>query len=104
MFSYEQRIKAVKLLIQYDMSYATVTRELGYPTSKSLRGWYQEYIKANSLHKTFVKQYKYTERDLPIKGTSPSVELVNKMLDNAISTLNHNEKPLIHSDRGCHYR
>ena len=61
MFSYEQRIKAVKLLIQYDMSYATVTRELGYPTSKSLRGWYQEYIKANSLHKTFVKQYKYTE-------------------------------------------
>ena len=61
MFSYEQRIKAVKLLIQYNMSYATVTRELGYPTSKSLRGWYQEYIKANSLHKTFVKQYKYTE-------------------------------------------
>lgn len=37
-------------------------------------------------------------------GTSPSAELVNTMLDNAISTLSENEKPLVHSDRGCHYR
>ena len=37
-------------------------------------------------------------------GTSPSAELVNRMLDKAISTLNPKEKPLIHSDRGCHYR
>lgn len=37
-------------------------------------------------------------------GTSPSSELVNTMLDKAISTLNDDEKPIIHSDRGCHYR
>lgn len=32
MYSYEERIKAVQLLLQYDMSYATVVRELGYPS------------------------------------------------------------------------
>ena len=37
-------------------------------------------------------------------GTSPNSVLVNTMLDNAISTLSEDEKPLVHSDRGCHYR
>lgn len=36
MFSYEERIKAVKLLIKYDMSYSTVIRELGYPSKEAL--------------------------------------------------------------------
>ena len=30
--------------------------------------------------------------------------LVNGMLDKAIATLSPEERPLIHSDRGCHYR
>ena len=37
-------------------------------------------------------------------GTSPDALLVNTMLDDAISTLSEDEKPLVHSDRGCHYR
>ena len=37
-------------------------------------------------------------------STSPDAELVNTMLDEAILSLNENEKPIIHSDRGCHYR
>lgn len=37
-------------------------------------------------------------------GTSPNAELVNTMLKNAITTLDANEKPIVHSDRGCHYR
>lgn len=37
-------------------------------------------------------------------GTSPNAELVNSMLDEAILTLNEDEKPIIHSDRGAHYR
>jgi transposase-like protein len=32
MYSYEDRLKAVKLYIQYDKSYASVFRELGYHT------------------------------------------------------------------------
>ena len=37
-------------------------------------------------------------------GTSPSAELVNTMLDKAVGTLGEGERPVIHSDRGCHYR
>ncbi len=37
-------------------------------------------------------------------GTAPNANLVNTMLDNAISTLKPNEYPIIHSDRGAHYR
>lgn len=37
-------------------------------------------------------------------GTSPDAGMVNSMLDNAISTLAENEHPLVHSDRGSHYR
>jgi transposase InsO family protein len=37
-------------------------------------------------------------------GTSPNADLVNDMLDGAISTLQNDEKPVVHSDRGFHYR
>ena len=37
-------------------------------------------------------------------GTSPNANLVNSMLDSAIKTLDKNEHPIVHSDRGCHYR
>jgi len=37
-------------------------------------------------------------------GTSPDAELVNTMLDKAISQLQEGEHPTVHTDRGCHYR
>jgi len=37
-------------------------------------------------------------------GTVPNAELVNGMLDDAISQLKGSEHPIIHTDRGCHYR
>ena len=38
-------------------------------------------------------------------GTRPDAELVNTMLDAAIETLaNSNDRPVVHSDRGAHYR
>ena len=37
-------------------------------------------------------------------GTSPNATLVNNMLDQAVATLKYGEKPIVHSDRGCHYR
>lgn len=37
-------------------------------------------------------------------GTSPNAELTNGMLTDACSTLRDGEKPIIHGDRGCHYR
>lgn len=37
-------------------------------------------------------------------GTHPDAILVNTMLDKAIAKLNTDENPVVHSDRGCHYR
>ena len=37
-------------------------------------------------------------------GTSPNANLANTMLDHAIQTLGSNEHPIVHSDRGGHYR
>lgn len=38
-------------------------------------------------------------------GTSPNAELVNSMLDAAIETVTeHDETPIVHSDRSGHYR
>lgn len=37
-------------------------------------------------------------------GTTPNSILVNKMLEDAIGTLLPSEHPLVHTDRGCHYR
>lgn len=37
-------------------------------------------------------------------STRPDSVLVNTMLDNAIARLNANEHPIVHSDRGSHYR
>ncbi len=37
-------------------------------------------------------------------GISPDAELVNTMLDGALACLSDGERPVIHTDRGCHYR
>lgn len=37
-------------------------------------------------------------------STNPNAELVNSMLDEYHGTLQNGEKPIIHSDRGAHYR
>ena len=37
-------------------------------------------------------------------GTSPSADLANTMLDVAITTLGEDEHPIVHTDRGGHYR
>ncbi len=37
-------------------------------------------------------------------GTSPNARLVNTMLKQAISKFKQGEHPIIHTDRGCHYR
>lgn len=37
-------------------------------------------------------------------GISPNAALVNEMLDLAFSTLSDDEHPIVHSNRGSHYR
>ena len=63
MFSYEERIKAINLLLQYDMSYAAVIRELGYPSRGALMNWYKEYIENGKLKKDFIKKTKFSDEE-----------------------------------------
>ena len=59
---YEERIKVVKLFIQYDKSYASVFRGLGYPpSSHTIKLWYKEYKQHGDLHKSFKKASKYSD-------------------------------------------
>ena len=37
-------------------------------------------------------------------STTPNAELVNTMLDQAMQTLQEEERPVVHTDRGAHYR
>ena len=37
-------------------------------------------------------------------STNPNADLVNSMLDDYHSKLKEDDKPIVHSDRGCHYR
>ena len=62
MYSYEERLKAVQLYIQYDKSYASVFRELGYPpSSHSIKQWYKEYEETGDLHKSYISTSKYSD-------------------------------------------
>ena len=62
MYSYEERLKAVQLYIQYDKSYASVFRELGYPpSSHSIKLWYKEYEETGDLHKSYSSTSKYSD-------------------------------------------
>lgn len=62
MYSYEERLKAVRLYIQYDKSYASVFRELGYPpSSHSIKLWYKEYEETGDLHKSYNSSSKYSD-------------------------------------------
>ena len=61
MYSYEERIKAVKLYIQYDRSIAAVRRELGYPSHQMLLRWYAEYVENGDLHKMYKDPVCFTE-------------------------------------------
>lgn len=62
MYSYEDRLRAVKLYIQYDKNYASVYREPGYPpSSHSIKIWYKEYVQNGNLNKSYNKTTKYSE-------------------------------------------
>ena len=43
MYSYEDRIRAVKLYLKLGKRIAATLRQLGYPTKNSLLSWYREY-------------------------------------------------------------
>ena len=61
MYSYEQRIKAIKLYIRYGCRVSAVIRELGYPNRHSLLRWYEEYLKLGELPSKRKSTPRYSE-------------------------------------------
>ncbi len=49
MYSYEERIRAVKLYIKLGGRLCATIRKLGYPTKNSLITWYREYEREQDL-------------------------------------------------------
>lgn len=60
MYTVEERLKAVKLYIQYDCSPSAVIRELGYPSRNRIGAWYKEYLKTGTVGKEG-RQSKFTK-------------------------------------------
>lgn len=49
MYSYEERMRAVRLFVKYDKSCMAVINELEYPSRVQLMSWYREYEKDGDL-------------------------------------------------------
>jgi putative transposase len=61
MYTYEARVRAVQLYIQYDLNMAATIRELGYPSRGMLYGWYKEFKENGGLREDHqLKHLKYT--------------------------------------------
>ena len=55
MYSYEDRIRAVKLFIKLGMRPKATIRQLGYPTKNALIGWYRAFIKESDLQAGYIR-------------------------------------------------
>ena len=55
MYSYEARIRAVKLYIKLGKRTGPTIRQLGYPTKNALKSWYREYETARELRVVYAR-------------------------------------------------
>ena len=55
MYSYEDRIRAVKLYIKLGERIAATIRQLGYPTKNALKSWHREYEQCHDLPAGYVR-------------------------------------------------
>ena len=60
MYSYAERMRAIKLYIKYDLGMAATLRKLGYPSKNALKQWYAEYMENGDLHNHSAKKSKYS--------------------------------------------
>lgn len=63
MYSYEDRIRAVKFYINCGYNAAYTVRKLGYPDATNLKHWYREYSESNDLHQGRKKVSKYSAKE-----------------------------------------
>jgi len=61
MYSYEDRVRAVRLYIKLGKRVAATIRQLGYPTKKSLKSWHLEYEQRRDLPAGYVRPPKFSQ-------------------------------------------
>ena len=55
MYSYEDRIRAVRLYIKFGKRTRATIRQLGYPTTNALKSWLQEFERDGNLRAGHVR-------------------------------------------------
>ena len=63
MYSYDDRIRAVRFYINCGYNAAYTVQKLGYPDATSLKHWYREYTQTNDLHHGRKKVSKYSDKE-----------------------------------------
>ena len=61
MYSYEDRLRAVRLYINLGKRVGLIIRQLGYPTKNALKTWHREYEHRRDLPAGYVRQQKYSQ-------------------------------------------
>ena len=61
MYSYEDRLRAVRLYIKLGKRIGLTIRQLGYPTKNALKSWHREYAQRLELPAGYVRPPKYTQ-------------------------------------------
>lgn len=70
MYSYAERIRAVKLYIKLGMRLNVTIRQLGYLTKNSLIGWYREYEQSRDLQAGYARsrqKYSAEQRQVAVQ-------------------------------------
>jgi len=63
MYSYEDRLRAVRLYIKLGQRVALTIRQLGYPTKNALKSWHREYAQRLDLPAGYARQPKYSQAE-----------------------------------------
>lgn len=69
MYSYEDRIRAVRLYIKCEKRTMSVIRQLGYPTKNALKAWYREFAQCNDLKARSVRmtaRYSFDQKKMAV--------------------------------------
>ena len=61
MYSYEDRLRAVRLYIKLGKRIGLTIRQLGYPTKNALKSWHREYEQRLDLPAGYVRQPRYSQ-------------------------------------------
>jgi len=61
MYSYEDRLRAVRLYVKLGKRVGLTIRQLGYPTKNALRTWYREYEQRCDLPAGYVRPPRYSQ-------------------------------------------